>query len=99
MITIQFQALSNYEKEAADEQAVTELFRDIQKTYSRLFENEEVVIDVFVDQNPHTLYKKITVVGYIPKHGKFVSEAEEKTFLQAISGIKQDVERFCRQQT
>lgn len=98
MITIQFQSLSNYEKEAADEQAVTQFFDTLQKTYPRLFENEEVVIDVSVDQNPHTLHKKLTVVGFIPKHGKVVSEAEEKTFLQALSGIKSDIERFCRQQ-
>jgi len=98
MIKIKFQALSNYEKKETDEKMVTQLFDDLQSQYPTLFEEQEVVIDVIVDQNPHTLFKKVTVVGYIPKYGKLFAEAETKTFAQAISKIKSDLQRYGRQE-
>lgn len=97
MITIQFQALSNYQKKDADEQAVIDLFNDVQDTFPTLFEGEDVIVDVRVDQDPNTLFKTITVVSVIPKHEKLVAESTEKTFSQALSSIKSDVYRYCRQ--
>ena len=99
MIQIQFQALSNYEKRETDEKEITDLFEDLQATYATLFQDEEVVIDVTVDQNPHTLHKKITVSGYIPKHGKIFAEAEATTFSQAVSKLKSDLQRYSREKT
>lgn len=97
MITIQFQALSNYEKKETDEKKITKLFENLQSTYPTLYRDEEVVIDVKVDQDPHTLYKKITVVGFIPKYGKIFVDAQATTFSQAISKIKADLHRFSRE--
>jgi len=99
MIKIQFQALSNYEKKETDEQEIADLFENLQETYSTLFQDEEVVIDVKVDQNPHTLHKKITVSGFIPKHGKVFAQAQATTFSQAVSKLKSDLQRYSREKT
>lgn len=96
MIKIQLQALSNYEKKVSDEVRLFKVFEKFQKKYPRLFEAEEVVFDVRIDQNPHTFHKKLTVTSYVPKYGKVVAEAEERTLSQVISKIKMDLDRHFR---
>lgn len=98
MITIQFQALSNYQKKDSDQREITQLFKEVQETFPTLFEEEDVVVDVRVDQDPNTLFKEVTVVSVIPKHSKLVAESTAKTFSQAVSNIKTDVYRYCRQE-
>jgi hypothetical protein len=99
MIKIKFQALSNYKKRKTDKEAVVKLLEELQSTYPALYKDEEVVFDVKVDQDPHTLYKIVTFNAFIPDHGKIFAEAKATTFLQALSKIKTDLYRHSRKET
>lgn len=88
MITVQFQELDKYQQVETDKKQVHELAKELTNKYPRLFKKEEVVLDVTVNENPHTLNKQLKFVCFIPNHGKIVADAQEKTFSQAMSEIK-----------
>lgn len=97
MITIQFQALDNYQKKDQDEQKVEQLFQNLLDKYPRLFEGREVVADVTVKADSSTLEKEVHVVTVVPKHGKVVAKSKQNTFNQAVSELKDDFDRACRE--
>lgn len=97
MITVQFQAREAYRQNDEDQKKVEELFQYFADKYPRLFEGRDVIADVTASSDSSTMAKQLQVVATIPKHGKVVSEAEEQTFAQAISSIKTDFDRACRE--
>ncbi len=95
MIKLQFQALENYQKTESDQQKAIGLMEDLQQKFPRLFEKEEVVMDMKVNQQSSG-DKKVVLIGYIPKHGKIITQTKQRTFNQALSALKADLERTCR---